>query len=186
MPSLPIPASRVADYFLAIADEDDVLSNLKLQKLCYYAQGFCLAETGRPLFPERIERWQHGPVVRSLYHAFKEYERQSIPFPDSVQLGDYPEIALELIDRVYGTYGPLEAWALRDMTHREPPWRDSTPSGVITKSRMRQYFKTQELPPDTEMLRFRRAVSQDSALAAMTRRGFEEFNAVGVGAVADS
>ena len=134
MPSLPIPASRVADYFLAIADEDDVLSNLKLQKLCYYAQGFCLAETGRPLFPERIERWQHGPVVRSLYHAFKEYERQSIPFPDSVQLGDYPEIALELIDRVYATYGRFEAWALRNMTHDEPPWRDSTPSGVISKS----------------------------------------------------
>ena len=186
MPSLPIPASRVADYFLAIADEDDVLSNLKLQKLCYYAQGFCLAETGRPLFPERIERWQHGPVVRSLYHAFKEYERQSIPFPDSVQLGDYPEIALGLIDRVYATYGRFEAWALRNMTHDEPPWRDSTPSGTISKSRLREYFKTQQLPPDTVMLRFRRAVSRDSALAAMTRRSHEEFNALGVGAVADS
>ncbi len=186
MPSLPIPASRVADYFLAIADEDDVVSHLKLQKLCYYAQGFCLAEAGRALFPERIERWQHGPVVRGLYHAFKEYERRSIPCPDSVQLGDYPEIALELIDRVYATYGPLEAWALRDMTHREPPWRDSTPSGTITKSRLRAHFKTQELPPDTVMLRFRRAVSRDSALAAMTRRSHEEFHALGVGAVADS
>ena len=72
------------------------------------------------------------------------------------------------------------------MTHREPPWRDSTPSGVITKSRMRQYFKTQELPPDTVMLRFRRAVLRDSALAAMTRRSHEEFHALGVGAVTNS
>ena len=77
------------------------------------------------MFRERIERWQHGPVVRSLYHAFKEYERESIPFPDSVQVSDYPEIALEMIDRVYETYGPFEPWALRNMTHREPPWRDT-------------------------------------------------------------
>ena len=185
MPSLPISARQVADYFLAIADEDDVLSNLKLQKLCYYAQGFCLAETGRPLFRERIERWQHGPVVPSLYHAFKEYERRSIPFPDAVDVSDYPDIALELIDRVYETYGRFEAWALRNMTHHESPWRDTKPSGTIAKSRMREYFKAQELPPDTVMLRFRRAASRDSELAAMTRRGFEEFNALGVGAVAD-
>ena len=125
-------------------------------------------------------------MFASLYHAFKEYERQSIPFPESVQLSDYPEIALELIDRVYATYGPFEAWALRDMTHRESPWRDSTPSGTITKSRLRAHFRTQELPPDTVMLRFRRAVLQNSALAAMTRRSHEEFHALGVGAVADS
>ncbi len=35
----------VAKYFLAQADEDagDLISNLKLQKLVYYAQGFHLA-----------------------------------------------------------------------------------------------------------------------------------------------
>ena len=108
------------------------------------------------------------------------------PSPTPSSWGDYPEIALELIDRVYATYGRFEAWALRNMTHDEPPWRDSTPSGVISKSRLREYFKTQQLPPDTVMLRFRRAVSRDSALAAMTRRSHEEFNALGVGAVADS
>ena len=41
----------VAEYFLAKTDEDagDAISNLKLQKLVYYAQGCCLAMYGRPL-----------------------------------------------------------------------------------------------------------------------------------------
>lgn len=48
-----------ADYFLSKIDEDagDVITNLKLQKLVYYAQGFSLALCGRPLFAERIEAW---------------------------------------------------------------------------------------------------------------------------------
>ena len=58
----------VAAYILAKQDDDsgDLISNLKLQKLAYYAQGFCLAMHGRPLFPEAIKAWKHGPVVSEL------------------------------------------------------------------------------------------------------------------------
>lgn len=55
----------VAKYFLAQQDETagDLISNLKLQKLIYYAQGFHLAISDRPLFPEPIKAWIHGPAV---------------------------------------------------------------------------------------------------------------------------
>ena len=62
-------AKDVAEYFLSRVDEDagDSLSNLKIQKLAYYAQGYHLALHGTPLFNERIEAWQHGPrIYRSL------------------------------------------------------------------------------------------------------------------------
>ena len=36
-------ALDVARYFVEHADVEDDLSNLKLQKLCHYAQGFSLA-----------------------------------------------------------------------------------------------------------------------------------------------
>ncbi len=64
----------VAEYFLSLADEEagDFLSNLKLQKLVYYAQGFHLALFNRPLFMAAIHAWQHGPVVPELYHAYKK------------------------------------------------------------------------------------------------------------------
>ena len=59
MRSRTLSCYDVAQYFLAQMDEDagDLISNLKLQKLVYYAQGFALALYGRPLFPERIEAW---------------------------------------------------------------------------------------------------------------------------------
>jgi uncharacterized phage-associated protein len=62
----------VAQYFLAKAGEDagDLISNLKLQKLVYYAQGFALVLLKKPLFPQCIEAWIHGPVVPALYHAY--------------------------------------------------------------------------------------------------------------------
>ena len=38
----------------------------KLEKLVYYAQAWHLARHQRPLFPETIEAWAQGPVVRHL------------------------------------------------------------------------------------------------------------------------
>ena len=66
---------QAAKYFLAQASEDagDLISNLKLQKLVYYAQGFHLALYDEPLFLEAIEAWTHGPVVPDLYRHYKKY-----------------------------------------------------------------------------------------------------------------
>ena len=56
-----LTAEDTAAYFLALVEEDEgeLMSHLKLQKLCYYAQGFHLAITGYPLFTDRIEAWTH-------------------------------------------------------------------------------------------------------------------------------
>ena len=67
---------QVAAYFLNKANSDDVgdlISNLKLQKLVCYAQGFALAIFERALYDDTIEAWQHGPVVLGLYHRFKTF-----------------------------------------------------------------------------------------------------------------
>ena len=45
-------ANQVADYFLTFCREHgDYLTNLKLQKLVYYAQAWHLALKKKPLFP---------------------------------------------------------------------------------------------------------------------------------------
>ncbi|MFK5281891.1 Panacea domain-containing protein, partial [Lacticaseibacillus paracasei] len=67
-----ITAMNAARYFLSKQDQEEPdISNLKLLKLLYYAQGTCLALLDRPLFSETIEAWRHGPVVPSVYQAFK-------------------------------------------------------------------------------------------------------------------
>ena len=135
----------VANYFLALADEDagDLMSNLKLQKLVYYAQGFHLAVFDAPLFPEPIEAWTHGPVVPELYHAYKNYGSGAIP-PPVVDFSIYSDDLRNLLDEVYRNYAQFSAWRLRNMTHNEPPWVDNVSrSDEITYEELQDYFKTQ-------------------------------------------
>jgi uncharacterized phage-associated protein len=53
------PAEDIAQYLIHLAnlEEDDPITNLKLQKLLYYVQGFHLALFDSPLFSENIVAW---------------------------------------------------------------------------------------------------------------------------------
>lgn len=138
---------QVADYFLSLQDEDvgDFISNLKLQKLVYYAQGFWLAIHGRPLFDEEIEAWTHGPVVPVLYHHYKGFRSERIPTPTNIDFDCYTEQHKELFDEIYALYGQYSAWKLREMTHNESPWKNNfhRPGRVIGHQDLMEYFKTQ-------------------------------------------
>ena len=136
---------EVAEYFLSLADEDagDLISNLKLQKLVYYAQGFHLALFDEPLFEEPIEAWTHGPVVPDLYRAYKEYGSGGIPSPKEIDLAIYTDEQKELLDEVYTVYGQFSAWKLRNMTHEEAPWASCDPNETITHTFLKEFFKTQ-------------------------------------------
>lgn len=133
----------VARYFLTLTDEEagDLISNLKLQKLVYYAQGFHLALFDSPLFEDPIEAWTHGPVVPELYHAYKEYGSDAIPVPSDVDISIYDDETQELLNEVYEVFGQFSAWKLRNMTHDEPPWKNAD-GGVITPESMKEYFST--------------------------------------------
>ncbi len=137
-----ISANDVADYFLIKNDDTagELISNLKLQKLLYYAQGFHLAITRKPLFPEQIEAWTHGPVVPVVYHRFKSYGYNSLPAAGSAPSFDR-EIN-SILDEVYQIYGQFSAWKLRDMTHEESPWKNATVPSIISHAALRSFFKT--------------------------------------------
>ena len=62
-------------------DHAEPISNMKLQKLCYYAQGLSLARLQRPLFKGQIKAWEHGPFIPALWHKYKESWYYSIPIP---------------------------------------------------------------------------------------------------------
>lgn len=136
----------IADYFLAQTDEDagDLISNLKLQKIVYYAQGFYLALYNKPLFDEKIEAWTHGAVVPDLYHHFKTCGSNPIPTPVDIDFSIFNQETSELLDEVYEVYGQYSAWRLRDMVHSEPPWKNAFNriDKTITDEEMKAYFKT--------------------------------------------
>ena len=133
---------EVAAYLLAKQDADsgDLISNLKLQKLAYYAQGFCLAMHGRPLFPERIQAWKHGPVVGDLYHAYSQHESAALPRPENVDVSVFSDQERALMDEVYDVYGQFSAWKLRNMTHEEAPWKNTAMGQDISHASLAEYF----------------------------------------------
>lgn len=93
----------------------------------------------------------HGPVVRSEYRRFKQYGKALIDpqrtVPQNFDWDRYSS-AQEFLLRIWNAYGAAEAWALRERTHREPPWREAFDAGrnrVITTDAMHRYFSGQEL-----------------------------------------
>lgn len=137
---------QVAGYFLAKQDTEagDTISNLKLQKLVYYAQGYHLAIFDKPLFNEQIEAWMHGPVVPELYQKFKAYGQGAITSVESIDLVHFNEETISFLDEIYSIFNQYSAWSLRNMTHEESPWKEhEADAGIISLDSMRTYFKTQ-------------------------------------------
>lgn len=122
--------------------EEDLVSNMKLQKLLYYMQGFYLAYFDKPLFTDELEAWMYGPVVPQVYEAFKENGSKGIEYTGEViKLGTENEE--KLFNEVYRIFAKYSATGLMDMTHSETPWK-STNTGVgnvISKEVMKQFFK---------------------------------------------
>ena len=67
-------ASLIAFAFVqkGIAERNYV-TQMKLQKMVYFAHGYHLAKYGEPLIFEKFEAWKFGPVVPNIYHTYKLY-----------------------------------------------------------------------------------------------------------------
>ena len=147
---------QVAAYFLELnaANEDNDLTQLKLQKLLYYAQGLCLAISGKPLFGEKIHAWQHGPVCTDVYRDFPNgsavlslYENNN---ELTEELSENDKSLISFTNMVYGRYGALK---LRNMTHNESPWKDTIQTHEISQSKIKRYFEKVVADEDDYALR---------------------------------
>lgn len=138
-------ALEIAKKILAKGTEnEDLISNMKLQKLLYYMQGFYLAYFDKPMFEENIEAWMYGPVVQNVYEAYKANGNKGIEDidVDKVITLDTPKEE-KLFNEVFRIYSKYSATGLMEMTHNETPWK-TTGTGVgnvISLEIMKQYFK---------------------------------------------
>lgn len=143
----PYPAITIAKWFVAWAEASDAeLSNLKLQKLLYYAQGYHLARHDTPLFVDPIQAWPSGPVVEKVYNAFKRHGSGdlSLPKEDEFDWPDVDEDSTQFLIQIWDQLGSLAAWRLRDMAHSETPWKEQFARGLlraeIPKSDLARFF----------------------------------------------
>lgn len=109
-----ITATQVAAYI-----ESRIPSGRwKTQKLTYLVQAWSLGINGRKVFPDTIEAWKDGPVVRGLY-ATQTYST----LPE--YRGELDDDAKAIVDAVIEKYGKMSSDALIDLTHEDKPWQDA-------------------------------------------------------------
>lgn len=110
-------AHDVAAYIL---EKRGSMSAMKLQKLVYYSYAWHLVWDEKRLFPDRIQAWANGPVVRSLYASHRgQFTVSAWPSGDPNNLSKSQRGS---VDAVLDFYGDKSAAWLSELTHREEPW----------------------------------------------------------------
>ncbi len=144
-----ITAQAAADFVVAFSHQHgDPVSNLKLQKLLYYAQAWHLAIHDEPLFRDPIQAWVHGPVVPSVYQHYKDWAWK--PIEDTPAIPVLDQRTNEHLEEVMGTYGTMTAYGLELLTHEEAPWRnaragipaDEPSNAVISHEDMKAFYRS--------------------------------------------
>ena len=140
----------VAKHFLNRVDigAGSVMTHLKLQKMCYYAQAWHLVFAGKPMFIQEFQAWDHGPVCPELWQAYRGYRWQPIPRPEQFDTVFGAE-QNDTLEEVWDTYGRFDAKYLERLTHKEEPWikaRGNCLSGeycdnVISHQSMKDYYR---------------------------------------------
>lgn len=119
----------------------DLMSNMRLQKMLYYEQGYHLAAFGTPLFDEDVEAWMYGPVVPSVYEHFKGYGAGGI-MPETESPVELTEEEEDLFNDVFDAYVDFSTYGLMRKTHEESPWRKTATGfgNVISQDKMIDFF----------------------------------------------
>ena len=137
----------IANFFVDLANktDDDYITNLKLNKLLYFAQGVSLARTNNPLFQEPIEAWKYGPVIPSVYKKYKVLGKMPIQETDA----DYsPNVftnqEINILLDVMREFGIYTGGKLVSLTHApDTPWSKSFNNNnnkIISNEVIKEYF----------------------------------------------
>lgn len=145
----------VADFFIAFSNEtQNLITNLKLQKLMYYAQAWHITLRGGELISEDFEAWVHGPVLPALYGKYKHFGWKPIEREDLDEkalediMNKLGEVKLTFLNEIIDEYFSLTAYELEKLTHREDPWiiarngvpMDTPSNAVIDKKNMSKFY----------------------------------------------
>lgn len=144
-----LPPDKTANFLLAECRErGEILTNLKLQKLLYYAQAWFLVLNNKPLFDEDFQAWVHGPALPSQYRRFKKFGWGPI-LEEKVSSGKVNEKVTLHLREIVDVFGIETASALELMTHNELPWiearkglsSEQSSTTPISKESMRSFYR---------------------------------------------
>lgn len=117
------------------------ISNLRLQKLLYFIQAKFYSTTGKPCFSDEMEAWEFGPVVASVYHAFKIFGSFDINItPVIINIDTESKL---LINNILDSCADYPTYQLVEISHKQAPWlqaRNNYFNKIISSDSMRLFF----------------------------------------------
>jgi uncharacterized phage-associated protein len=132
----------VANTFINIGvNAPEPITNMKLQKLLYYAQGWYLATTNNELFSEDFEHWTYGPVCPVIYQEFRCFGANPIDRPSATGNAIIDGEIFDFINAIWKMYGCFNGVELSVQTHKEDPWLTTPKFEIIKKEAMKIFFK---------------------------------------------
>ena len=134
-----IELMNIADYFVLSSIRQNIpINNLKLQKLLYFFYARRLFENRGNPFRERFQKWQYGPVMPSVYHAYKlnggadikevprHYRFEESKFvPYEFDENDIDRDERAEIDGLIASLADYTAFDLVKETHKHDEWANS-------------------------------------------------------------
>ncbi len=140
----------MANYFLDKAKQTAIaVTNLKLQKLVYYAQAWHLAIHNEALMEGvEFEAWIHGPVIHELWNKYRNYSYK--PINEEATPPELDARSDQFLEEVVEVYLDKDAYTMELMSHREDPWilarngyaDNERCTNIISEESMRTYFKS--------------------------------------------
>ncbi len=156
----PYSPEAVANFFIDLAKTEKVaLNTMKVKGLVYFSHGWFLAILNKPLINERVEVWEFGPVIPSLYRAFKSVGTNPITIKATrfdrhllktitPLISKEDQTTTDLLERVWYTHKHLSGIQMSNCTHQEgTPWyqvRIQLEGGVlwaVPDTLIQKYFK---------------------------------------------
>ena len=142
--------SPIEKYAIYILNSKYEITNLSLQKLLYYIEGFAQTILGECVFTSRCEAWKYGPVYRHIYDKYKVFGREQIVIDKKDMNEEIDEAHRKLVDYVLKHFGIYNGATLIEFTHAEQPWieahagylDDEKCEEVITHESIKRYFES--------------------------------------------
>jgi len=141
-------ANNVAKYLIYLASQEFVgdneeregITNLKLQKVLYFVQAYYLAKIGKPLFSDKIEAWEYGPVIPSVYRKYKA--NRSDPIINEKDKSSLSDEDKKVVKKVWDSFGGYSASRLVDIAHAHTPWKEANESvtKIISHKALKEYY----------------------------------------------
>ena len=124
---------------------EEIIDEMKLQKLLYFSQRETFAILNQPLFNEIFEGWKYGPVSREVRTVFTE---------DGInaQTEDIKNESKYIINNIIQEYGALASWKLSALTHKETSWLNSR-KGLKKEENGNVKIKMEDIREDAKKVR---------------------------------